>query len=259
MKEATVVFGEALHFIRWTSLAAITLVIGCGKNDSQIKCDRGMESVPEDVSFRYAVEALTENLSRNENGFRQSAYRLCCDIRKESDMDVRRRLIAIYTNAIPRVLGCISRDCFKGEEGLNKVDVRLRNSWHLTEWGTAALFDLEPGSPGGWDYLIAGVSQWRDALAMIDKSMLEEDIKSQWRNRLQAFKRHLASMYESKFWGLGKTYWSLRRKMTQEQRQDIRKTTKRILGELPPEMAKDEQKLQAKGDDDAGEKRRERR
>ena len=88
--------------------------------------------------------------------------------------------------------------------------------------------------------MIAGVSQWRDAMATIDKLMLNEEVKPQWRNRLQAFKRHLASMYESKFWGLGKTYWSLRSKMTQQQRQEIREMTKRLLGGLPSEMEKDE-------------------
>ena len=240
MKVATVVFGVALRFIRCTSVVAIMLVIGCGKDGNQIKCDKSMGSVPEDVSFRNAVEALTEGLSGNENRFRQSAYRLCCDIRKEPNMDVRRRLMTIYTNAIPGVLGGISCDYFKDEEGLNKVDVRLRNSWHLIEWSTATFLDIEPGSPRGWNYLIAGVLQWRDAMATIDKLMLNEEVKPQRLNRLQAFKRHLASMYESKFWGLGKTYWSLRSKMTQQQRQEIRKMTKRLLGELPSEMVKDE-------------------
>ncbi len=47
-------------------------------------------------------------------------------------------------------------------------------------------------------------------------------------------------MYESKVWGLGKTYWSLRHKMTPEQRQEVRKNVMEALGELPPEMAKDD-------------------
>jgi len=240
MKEVTAGFGLALRFIRCTSVVAIMLVIGCGKDGNQIKCDKSMGAVPEDVSFRNAVEALTEGLSGNENRFRQSAYRLCCDIRKEPNLDVRRRLTTIYTNAIPDVIGGISCDCFKEEEGLNKIDVRLRNSWHLIEWSTASLFDIEPGNQSGWIYLIAGVSQWREAMVTIDKLMLNEEVKPQWRNRLQAFKRHLASMYESKFWGLGKTYWSLRSKMTQQQRQEIREMTKRLLGGLPSEMEKDE-------------------
>lgn len=241
MKETETGFGWALRFIRCTSVVAIMLAIGCGKDGNQIKCEKDMESVPpKEVSFRIAVEALTGNLLGNENVVRRSAYRLCCDIREEPDLNFRMRLIAIYTNVIPDAIGGISHDWFKDDKGLNKVDVRLRNSWHLIEWGTAALFDLEPGSAKGWNYLIAGVSQWRDALTTIDKSMHQEEVKPLWYNRLQAFKRHLASMYESKFWGLGKTYWSLRRKMTQQQRQEIRERTKGVLGELPSEMMKDE-------------------
>lgn len=240
MEKIAAGFDVAVRFIRCTSLVAIMLVAGCGKDDNQIKCEKSMEYVPpKEVSFRIAVEALTGNLLENENMFRRSAYRLCCDIREEPDMNVRMRLIAIYTNAIPDVLGGMSCDCFKDDEDLNKVEVRLRNSWHLIEWSTAALLDLEPGSAKGWNYLIAGISQWRDALATIGKSMHQGEIKQQWRNRLQAFKRHLASMYESKFWGLGKTYWSLRRKMTKQQRQEIQEMTKSVLGELPSEMMKD--------------------
>ena len=36
MKEATIGFGMALRFIRCTSVVAIMLVIGCGKDGSQM-------------------------------------------------------------------------------------------------------------------------------------------------------------------------------------------------------------------------------
>lgn len=89
MKEATVVFGVALRFIRCTLVVAIMLVIGCGKDGNQIKCDKSMGSVPEDVSFRNAVAALTDGLSGNENRFRQSAYRLCSKMTQKQRQEIR--------------------------------------------------------------------------------------------------------------------------------------------------------------------------
>ena len=125
---------------------------------------------------------------------------------------------------------------------LNGIDVRLRNSWHLAEWGTAVPFDFAPANSEGWDFLIAGVLRWRNALAMTDKKVHQDSVTVQWRKRLSAFKRHLSSMYESKFWGLGKTYWSLRHRMSIKQRQEVRKKVMEALGALPPDMAKDEAK-----------------
>ncbi len=77
---------------------------------------------------------------------------------------------------------------------------------------------------------------------MTDKKVHQDSVTVQWRKRLSAFKRHLSSMYESKFWGLGKTYWSLRHRMSIKQRQEVRKKVMEALGAMPPDMAKDEAK-----------------
>ena len=150
--------------------------------------------------------------------------------------------MAVYTNAIKNISVEVSLDSLNDEAGLNGIDVRLRNSWHLAEWGTAVLFDFDPANSEGWDFLIAGVLRWRNALAMTDKKVHQDSVTVQWRKRLSAFKRHLSSMYESKFWGLGKTYWSLRHRMSIKQRQEVRKKVMEALGALPPDMAKDEAK-----------------
>ena len=231
----------ATSFLFGALFVEIAFMVGCERN-GQTGFEEGGGFIPEETSFRHKAEAMVERLDGKERDFRQSAYGLCCDIRKESDLEVRKRLIAIYTNIIQNVTVAISPDSLKDEEGLKVIDIRLRNSWHLVEWSTATLFDLDPSSLEGWNSLILGVIRWRDTMAMIDRWMLQNDIKKQWRNRLIAFKRHLSSMYESKVWELGKTYWSLRHKMTPQQRHEVRKMVKAALGELPPEMAKDEAK-----------------
>lgn len=223
------------------SFVVLLLTVGCEKKP-QTNFAEDSAPAQAEISFRHRIKTLSESLEKNENSFRQSAYGLCCEIRDESEQDVRMRLIAVYTNAVQNIAIDISPDCFNDEEGLKRIDVRLRNSWSLTEWCTAALFDLEPANPNGWRFLIAGVLRWRNALAMIDAKIQQGVLKPKWRNRLLAFKRHLDIMHESKFWGLGKTYWSLREKMTPQQRQEVRQRIKEAFRKLPPEMAKDEPK-----------------
>lgn len=229
---------EALGYV---SFVVLLLTVGCEKKE-QFNLVENSETAQAEISFRHRIKILSGNLEKNENSFRQSAYGLCCEIRNESEQDVRMRLIAVYTNAVQNITIDISPDCFNDEEGLKGIDIRLRNSWSLAEWCTAALFDLEPANPNGWRFLITGVLRWRNALAMIDAKIQQGVPKPQWRNRLLAFKRHLDIMHESKFWGLGKTYWSLREKMNQQQRQEVRQRIKEAFGELPLEMARDEPK-----------------
>ena len=217
------------------------LAVGCEREDRSKVVEDGSATQAE-ISFRHKIETLVERLDGKENVFRKTAYGLCCDIREESQLDVRRRLLAVYTNAIKNISVEVSLDSLNDEAGLNGIDVRLRNSWHLAEWGTAVLFDFAPANSEGWDFLIAGVLRWRNALAMTDKKVHQDSVTVQWRKRLSAFKRHLSSMYESKFWGLGKTYWSLRHRMSIKQRQEVRKKVMEALGALPPDMAKDEEK-----------------
>ena len=223
----------------YVPFAAFFLCVGCGRNDRG-RNDEGQSTTHVEISFRNKLERLVASLDGKENSFRQSAYGLCCDIRNEAELTVRRRLLTAYTNAVNNLSVDISLDSLDDEKRLNVIDVRLRNSWHLSEWGTAALFDFEPANSEGWNFLIAGALRWRNALTMIDTKTHQDSIKAQWRKRLYAFKRHLSSMYESKVWGLGKTYWSLRHKMTPGQRQEVRKNVMEALGELPPEMAKDD-------------------
>ena len=216
-------------------------VVGCERNDKD-KVFEYRNAMQVEIPFRHKIEGLVARLDGKENEFRQSAYGLCCDIRDESQLDVRRRLLAVYTNAIKNISVEVSLDSLNDEAGLNGIDVRLRNCWHLAEWGTAALFDFDPANSEGWDFLIGGVLRWRNALAKIEEKLHQDALKAQWRKRLDAFKRHLSSMYESRFWGLGKTYWSLRYKMSIKQRQEVRKKVMEALGALPPDMAKDEAK-----------------
>ena len=119
----------------------------------------------------------------------------------------------------------------------------MRNSWHLVEWGTTALFDSEPDSLVGWTFLISAAGRYRDVLEMIEKKLSQHSLAARQRMRLDAFRRHISMMYESKVWGIGKTYWSLHDKIPPRQCEEIRKVVKRRLGALPAEMAKDDESI----------------
>lgn len=216
----------------------VILIAGCGnETNTALKTD---EHIPaKEHVFRQKVEGLLQSLDGKENLVRRSAYELCCEIRKETDAVDRLRLVAFYTNAIQKLSVDIASDHLDDEKGINDIDVRLRNSWHFVEWGTAALFDTEPDSLAGWTFLISAAGRYRDVLEMIEKKLSQRSLAARQRMRLDAFRRHISIMYESKVWGIGKTYWSLHDKIPPRQCEEIRKIVKRRLGVLPSEMAKD--------------------
>ena len=165
--------GRIRVFLR-AFLLSVLAFVGCGRRSGIIEepSDKGIvttECSPQKTAaFASKVETLVSQLDAKEDSVRKSAYELCCEIRAEPSREIRLQLLSLYTNAIHRMSIGIDGCNLDDKSSVNRLDTRLRNNWHIAEWASAALFDETPGDLQGWGFLVSGVRNYQNAIAVIE-------------------------------------------------------------------------------------------
>ena len=221
------------------------MMVGCeGGGESSTVAVTAEQAFAE--RFRQEVTGLARRIDTDEYHFRQSANALFKTITGTSIPECRDELACIYAQTV-RTIQFDVENMAKGDEKENsRLDSRLRNLWNISEWAAHSIFLRHPESLEGWNLLINVVLKYREAATVAGKAMEGLDVNNSIQHRKHRryfmFKREMMSMSEAYTCTIGWMYEACRQRLTPQQRQNICREIKAKLGELPPEMTKDEPK-----------------
>ncbi len=161
------------------------------------------------------------------------------NVRKLDDPCERRFYVSSYTSAI------LSLDfpidvALDDKVASRRVAINLSSYYELVECGFSMLCELDSMNPDAWDFLLESPRKYKKALSM-RITRLEAAGVSAVRFRTDALYNELRDGVQNCSCIIGKGWYpSAKRRMSSSQLKMIREKIKIALGDLPPEIEKDE-------------------
>ena len=229
--------------VKGVGICAILLLIGCERMESKphvrpvanvqgnIECKIGqaMKKVPEWLNCCHIWEArwlVTSNISEN--------------VRKIADPAIRRRYVSSYTNLVFNLDFPVDA-ALEDKLASRNVWINLNAYYELIECGFSMMCEMEAMNPEMWNFLLESPIRYKKALVMRRRRLESAGVPAtRFRadalfNELSDGLQNCSRIIESGW------YPSARRRMSPVQRAVVRQKVKDALGELPPEMAKDDE------------------
>ena len=162
---------------------------------------------------------------------------MCSSIRGITNRIARITCINYFTNILASVNIDTSLKNTSDRRVLDTQEDELANYWAFANWGFN-LVNLEyPDDTTAWDILIKALGFYKEAIADI----AEKESSNMSLCRITLWhKKNMTITLGGWMRCLDLQYSSRRHLMSPAQRAEVRQKVKKALGELPPEMAKDE-------------------
>ncbi len=246
---------KALSF----SICLIAVVVGCrdGRERSDIKSNVAMPHHEQVTSqkeenddsrnaiekFKTRVQQLAGMLDARGCDSYSLAYDLCKEATADSQTNLYEILSGIYVKAATNISFDIEHDAQGEEKEHNRLEVRLRNQWNISQWAALTIFFRNPEKIEGWNILLDVILKERKAATAADSAMpalnLNDRRQSTQYRRLEHFKKEMGLEEDSQLRRINHIYHSISHRLTLEQRAAIVSHVKSVLGKLPSEMEKD--------------------
>ena len=237
---ATIALKFVVGFV--TPILALTTA-GCGEGGESLPRGVTTEHTPKEL-FRQKVVRLVGQIDSGEYRFKESAYALFKDVTGDAAIECYEDLADIYVQAVKGLNFEIEKAAMGDEKESACLDSRLRNLWSITQWAASAVFYHHPESMEGWNLLIDVVLKYRRAASAAGMAMERLDANNPLQRRQYRrhflFKREMTTMAEVNICTIRVMYEGCRHRLTPQQRKDVCSKVRTALGELPPEMAKDD-------------------
>ena len=234
----------ALKFVVGFAMPILALTTaGCGDGGVTLPRSVTAEHTPKE-RFRQKVARLVGQIDSDEYRVKESAYALFKGVTEDAAIECSEELAGIYVQAVKGLNFEIEKAAMGDEKENARLDSRLRNLWSITQWAASAVFYHHPESVEGWNLLIDAVLKYRRAASAAGMAMesLDADNPLQRRQyrRHFLFKREMTAMAEVNICTIRVMYEGCRHRLTPQQRKAVCHKVRTALGELPPEMAKDD-------------------
>jgi len=227
---------KILQLFWWiTSILLVNVLTGCEKRDAVLPVLTSSQS-----EIEAAIDELPQRLNcrrwRETDGFVYS--NICCAVRQIDDKSKRVHYSVVYTN---KVLGLMpSLVSARTSEQLDIWRIKIENYVDMVRWGFALLNENLPMDVNMWDYLLAPLVLIRQEIKLHKNWLTSQgtDLKHVEKNYHVRMLRDLLYNCQREIsvcW-----YEGAKHKMSAEQLRSVRWKIKKALGELPPEMAKDD-------------------
>ena len=196
--------------------------------------------------FRQKVSGLVGQIDSSEGHVYRCAHELFMEATNDEVAEHYEELVRIYVQAVKDLHFDVVQAAMGDEKENSRLDSRLRNLRSIAESAAATVLCRHAESIDGWNLLASIVVRYRQAAEAAGRAMsgLDHSNAEQRRQyrRYFLFKREMTAMAEVSTCTIGTMYERYRHRLTSEQRKTIIQETKALLGALPLEMEKDDNK-----------------
>lgn len=213
---------------------------GCSPSDKGTVCADADATVSAEIArINAAIDKIP--LMMKERKTREvwlSASGLCSSIKAISNVNMRVASIDRFTNTLAGITVDTSLKDTPDRRVIGAQEDELANYWAFAEWGFGLLISEHPGDPSAWDLPIKALKFYKKTILAIE----EYEKRGSLANRAAAWhKKNIGIAFDGWLRCFAKHYSSQRHLMSSAQLAEVRCKVKTALGELPSEMAKDEQ------------------
>ena len=182
-----------------------------------------------------AMPAMVKD--RKTNKIWNTAFGLCTVIQSITNKSLRDECIDRFTNTLFSITIDTSRENIFNKKELGALEDELFNYWAFAQWGFNLVDNEHPNDPASWDILVTALGNYSRMMQAIDETITKDDAV----RRINAWhKKNVTTQFNGWVRCIGLMYSSRRGLMSSACRREVCKRIKAALGELPPEMAKDD-------------------
>lgn len=182
-----------------------------------------------------AMPAMVKD--RKPNKIWNTAFDLYTVIQSITNKSVRGECIDRFTNTLFSITIDTSRENIFNKKELGALEDELFNYWAFAQWGFNLVNNEHPNDPASWDILITALGNYSRMIQAIDETVTKDDAVK----RIHAWhKKNVTTQFNGWVRCIDLMYSSRRDLMSSVCRREVCIRIKTALGELPPEMAKDD-------------------
>ena len=213
---------------------------GCSPSDKGTVCGDTDAAVSAEIArINAAIDKIP--LMMKERKTREvwlSASDLCSSIKAISNVNMRVASIDRFTNTLAGITVDTGLNDTPDRRMIGAQEDELANYWAFAEMGFGLLISEHPSDPSAWDLPIKALKLYKKTIQAIE----ENEKRGLLANRTTAWhKKNIGIAFDGWLRCFAIHYSSQRHLMSSAQLAEVRRKVKTALGELPPEMAKDEQ------------------
>ena len=220
---------------RMATIVIAVMMTGCEKQDAVSNIETSSKD-----EILSAINELSDKIhcrrSQRTDWFAYS--NICCAVRQLADANKRRVYSIDYTNKVSKLLPRAVD--VRAEDSVENWRIAMENYVYLVRWGAVLSNENLSMDLGMWDFLLCPISLIRQEINshkqwLFSKKLDSRHVEKNYHVRMLGDLLYCCKREIELFW-----YPEAKRKLTPEQLQQVRQKVKKALGELPPEMAKDE-------------------
>ena len=165
---------------------------------------------------------------------------ICCSIRGIANKEQRVVYTRSYTNLVARIAPVRVAETNTAATALNDWRIAMENYCDFVRWGTVLMSENLDMNPEAWDFLLLPIFLLRQEIQAHQKRLFDQNVDSRHVEKNAHIQMLDGLLYRCTYEIKRIWYPEAKRKLAPEQLQQVRQKVKKALGELPPEMAKDE-------------------
>ena len=220
--------------LSWGIPLIMAVLAGCSDKD---RC--AMRQFDNDLAQIYktidAMPAMVKD--RKTNKIWNTAFGLCTVIQSVTNKSMRGECIDRFTNTLFSIIVDTRRDNISNKDELGTLEDELSNYWAFAHWGFNLVVNEHPNDPASWDVLITALGNYIRTIQAINETIAKDDAVK----RINAWhKKNVTTQFNGWVRCIDLMYSSRRGLMSSACRREVCRKLKNALGELPPEMAKDD-------------------